>query len=162
METTEASGIIVSEAVVTGESALNAGDGANIVYSAGGSIFLDPSFEAEYTSTFSAHIVGCEPVVNLKSGSTKQVNSIFNNLNVLPNPFSNYAEMEFYLTKESRLTATIFDVVGNQIVTLVNNKQYQTGKHQIPINGTDLPAGIYYCIIQAGNQFETQKMVLTK
>jgi len=87
---------------------------------------------------------------------------LLSNVQVYPNPFTDYADMEFKLEQDSHLTAVLFDMVGNQIETLVNSKKYKAGKHSIPINGSKLPAGIYYCTIPAGNHIETQKMVLTK
>ena len=162
LETTEASGTIVSEATVEGETIVNANDGANVIYSAGNYISLYPSFEAEYTSTFLAHIEGCEPATNLKTDVLVSSSSVLSGLTVSPNPFSQDAAIEFDLFEDKQLTISVFDIVGNQISTLVKAKQYQAGKHHLPIDGTNLPTGIYYCTIQAGNHIETQKMVLTK
>ena len=132
-------------------------------YNAGESVCLNPSFEAEYGSSFIAYIDGCEnPSLRSKSMDELKLNSIFSSINIFPNPFDNYTELEFHLITDSHIKVSLFDLLGNQISILVNDKRYQAGKHQLPIDGTNLSAGIYYCAIQAGDQIETQKMVLTK
>jgi len=131
------------------------------VYNAGKKVFLNPPFEAEYESTFLAFIDGCDPPESLKTMGINS-NEILSNLNVFPNPFKGSTELEFYLTKDSNLTISIFDLLGNQINILEENKSYKSGQHKLQFNGGQLPSGIYYCTIEAGDQFETQKMVLTK
>lgn len=153
---------IISEAIVKGQNLSPDAVPAHTIYNAGESVCLYPSFEAEYGSTFLAYIEGCEPITNLKTGDQVSLNTIINGLNVQPNPFSDNTNIEFDLAQDSRLTVGLFDLLGNRVQVLTNSKSYESGKHLIPINGTNLPAGIYYCTIQAGNHIETQKMVLTK
>lgn len=149
---------ITSSATVSATGNTN----AITIYNAGESICLNPSFETEHGSTFLAFIDGCEPVPGLRGKSMVPSNSILSNLNVFPNPFSNNAELEFYLAKDNNLTVSVSDMLGNLVNTFIANKSYEAGKHQIPIDGTHLSSGIYYCTIQAGDHIETQKMLLTK
>ena len=137
-------------------------DNAITIYNAGESVCLRPPFNAEYGSSFLAFIDGCDPVESLRVPRALKFNSVLSSLTVSPNPFNHIAIMEFDLLEDEVVTVSIFDLVGNQISNLIKAKYYQAGKHQLPIDGTNLPAGIYYCTIQAGDHIETQKMVLTK
>lgn len=153
---------IMSRATVKGENLSPNAVAAYTIYNAGESVCLYPSFEAEYGSTFLAYIEGCEPSENLRRGGVTKTNSILTNFKVYPNPFSRYAEIQFDLVNDSQLAISLFNVLGKQVKTLVSNKNFNSGKNKIPIDGSQLPSGIYYCSIQAGNQTETQKLVITK
>jgi len=53
----------------------------------------------------------------------------------------------------------VFDKNGNQIVTLINQKQ-SPGKHEIEFDATGLPAGLYYCRLIVGEYSQTKKMIM--
>jgi len=161
-ETNEVSWKIQSQATVKGESVPDSGNGAKVEYSAGGFILLHPPFKAEYTSTFLAHIEGCEQPTNLKIRDEVQTNSIVTNLNVYPNPFSNRATIDFNLLEDSQVSISIFDLMGSKINNIVNGITLKAGIHKTPIVATNLPAGIYYCTVQTGDYISTKKIVLTK
>ncbi len=55
----------------------------------------------------------------------------------------------------------IFDVLGREITTLVNKKQ-SPGNYSIKFNASNLPTGIYFYRIYAGDYFATKKMILMK
>nr|NQU91265.1 T9SS type A sorting domain-containing protein [Bacteroidota bacterium] len=38
----------------------------------------------------------------------------------------------------------------------------QEGGHEVLFNGTDLPAGIYFCRLQAGDEVLTKKIIKLK
>jgi hypothetical protein len=59
------------------------------------------------------------------------------------------------------VTLKIYDTLGNEIVTLVNEEK-QAGKYKVKFNGSSLPSGIYYYRLIAGNYSETKKMILLK
>jgi len=55
----------------------------------------------------------------------------------------------------------MFDVPGNEIVTLVNEEK-PAGSYEVELNATELTSGIYFYQLRAGNFVETKKMVLIK
>jgi len=55
----------------------------------------------------------------------------------------------------------IFDVLGNEVAALVNQKQ-NAGNYEVEFNGQDLPSGIYYYKIKTNNFTATKKMLLVK
>jgi len=79
-----------------------------------------------------------------------------------PNPFTDQTMIEFTLTKDAPVTLLIFDSMGRQIATLLDNESTITGTHQVTFDGTDYPTGVYYYTIQAGEFFGTQKMTFIK
>jgi WD40 repeat protein len=79
-----------------------------------------------------------------------------------PNPFNLSTTINYELPENSDVVLKIYDVLGREIQTLVNNKE-SADIHEITLNGAGLLSGIYYCKIQAGKNFtQTRKMILKK
>jgi len=78
-----------------------------------------------------------------------------------PNPFNPVTKITYQLPKESLVTLKIYDVLGNEVATLVNEEQ-SAGRYQTTFNGSSLSSGIYFYRIQAGNFVDTKKLVLLK
>ncbi len=78
-----------------------------------------------------------------------------------PNPFNPITELTYSIPKKEHVQIKIFDLLGNEIITLVN-EQKQSGDYKVEFNATYLSSGIYLCKIISGNYIETKKMVLLK
>jgi len=78
-----------------------------------------------------------------------------------PNPFNPTTKINYQLPKNSVVTLKIFDILGNEITSLVNEEQ-AAGNYQINFNGSRLSSGVYFYKIQAGDYVETKKLILTK
>ena len=83
-----------------------------------------------------------------------------------PNPFNPEATIEYSLPVTSHVTVTVYNVIGQQIRTLVDRSQ-SAGTHQVIWDGTDRngrqsPTGVYFYRFKAGDYTETRKMVLIK
>ncbi len=78
-----------------------------------------------------------------------------------PNPFNPSTTIYYSIPELSFVTLKVYDVLGNEIVTLVNEEK-SIGTHTIEFDATALPSGIYFYRIQAGSFVETKKMVLMK
>jgi hypothetical protein len=55
----------------------------------------------------------------------------------------------------------VYDVIGNEIVTLVNENK-TAGNYAVNFNASTLSSGIYLYKLQAGSFVETKKMILLK
>jgi hypothetical protein len=86
-----------------------------------------------------------------------------------PNPFNPETIISWQLAAGSHVTLKIFDVIGNEVATLINEEQSAgnysinfdaTNQQQQPINS--LPSGVYFYQLRAGNFVETKKMVLLR
>ena len=78
-----------------------------------------------------------------------------------PNPFNPTTKIEYSLPEATMVRLTVYNDLGQEVSILVN--EYQgTGKYTVDFNANNLPSGIYFYKIQAGNFNKTQKMVLMK
>lgn len=78
-----------------------------------------------------------------------------------PNPFNPSTKINYQIPELSFVSLKVYDVLGNEIETLVNEEK-PVGRYEIIFDATRLPSGIYFYILQAGNFIETKKMVLMK
>jgi len=81
--------------------------------------------------------------------------------NAYPNPFNPSTRISFYLPEESRVSMTIYDVLGNIVMNLVDDIR-GAGRYTEIVDGTNLSSGIYICRIKAGHFSKTQKLLLIK
>jgi len=78
-----------------------------------------------------------------------------------PNPFNSSTIIQYSLPDEAYVTINIYDLLGQNIVTLVSKKQ-TAGLYQVTWNADNVPSGIYIYSIKAGEYYQTQKCILLK
>jgi hypothetical protein len=78
-----------------------------------------------------------------------------------PNPFNPSTVIRYELPENSNVTLTVFDVIGNEVATLVNEPK-PAGSYEVNFNGRNLSSGVYYYRLKAGSFIETKKFVLIK
>lgn len=80
-----------------------------------------------------------------------------------PNPFNPSTVISYQLPLAGLVTLKIYDVLGNEVSTLVNEFQ-QAGKYEarFSISNTQLSSGVYFYKLQSGNFTQTKKMLLVK
>lgn len=78
-----------------------------------------------------------------------------------PNPFNPSTTIEFVLPRTSRVVLTIHDMLGREVVTLLN-RELRRGDHRIVWNGTGSPSGGYVCRMIAGSFQQSRKMIFAK
>ena len=86
-----------------------------------------------------------------------------------PNPFNAVTKIRFdvsghppYLpSKGEVVTLKIFDIIGREIQTLVN-EQLQPGTYEVMFDGSNLASGIYFYQLKSENFSETKKLIITK
>ena len=78
-----------------------------------------------------------------------------------PNPFNPSTVIKFALPQHSKVTLTVFNILGEKIVELAN-QEMKAGYHQIEFDATTFASGVYLYRIKAGSFVETKKMVLMK
>jgi len=78
-----------------------------------------------------------------------------------PNPFNPSTKIKYSIPQASFVTLKIYDVLGNEIMTLANSEK-SVGIYEVKFNASSLPSGIYFYQLQAGSFAETRKMVLLK
>lgn len=78
-----------------------------------------------------------------------------------PNPFNPTTNIKYQIADNSFVTLKIFDVIGREVKTLVNETK-TPGSYSVDFNASDLSSGVYFYKIQAGDFSETKKMMLIK
>ena len=78
-----------------------------------------------------------------------------------PNPFNPTTTIKFDVARPSLVQLTVYDMLGRQVVTLVN-KKYQPGSYKTTFNAGRLASGIYFCRIRMGDFEQTHKMLLVR
>lgn len=78
-----------------------------------------------------------------------------------PNPFNPNTKIQFSVSKAQSVSLKVFDVLGNEIATLVN-EELTPGVYQYNFDATNLSSGVYYYKLQSGNYSETKKMILMR
>ena len=78
-----------------------------------------------------------------------------------PNPFNSLTEIKYNLSEDVYVTLKIFDVLGNQVETLVHEHQ-DVGNHSVLFDASRLSSGVYFYRLQAGNYNAKKKLLLLK
>jgi photosystem II stability/assembly factor-like uncharacterized protein len=100
----------------------------------------------------------------IKVGVVSLVNyNLFQNY---PNPFNPSTKINYSLPVNSFTQIKIYDPLGNEVATLVNEEQ-PAGVYEVTFNAGDLRAaplssGVYYYQLKAGEFVQTRKMLLLK
>ncbi len=84
-----------------------------------------------------------------------------------PNPFNPSTMIRFALPKQSNVSLKIFNLLGQLVTEVLNNKTFEAGYHEIEFDGRQLASGVYLYSIEAntvgGKQYiATKKMLLMK
>ncbi|MBS1516564.1 MAG: S8 family peptidase [Bacteroidetes bacterium] len=78
-----------------------------------------------------------------------------------PNPFNPATVINYELGTSSDVKLKVYDVLGNEIATLVNKKQ-DAGFYSVKFDGSRFSSGIYFYTLTSGNFAQTKKMLLVK
>ena len=113
------------------------------------------------TDTFSLTIDGTELGINVEV--LPEVFALHQNY---PNPFNPTTTLRYDLPEDALVNITIYDMMGRQVKSLINQTQ-DAGFKSVIWNATNdfgkpVSAGVYLYQIQAGEFVQTKKMVLLK
>lgn len=110
-----------------------------------------------------------ENYIHVTEGNSLQ-NEVVKNKEIIlsnyPNPFNPSTTIEFSIQNESFINLSIFNIKGQKIKSLTNDK-YPKGNHSIIWNGDDesgkpVSSGIYLYKLKVGNQVSVKRMLLLK
>lgn len=80
---------------------------------------------------------------------------------VAPNPVSGSTKVLFSLDQSENITLKIVDMNGRLIKTFAD-KVFDEGENVLELDATELEAGIYFLQFQSSENFQTEKLIVTK
>jgi flagellar hook assembly protein FlgD len=83
-------------------------------------------------------------------------------VSIFPNPFNSDTKINFHLRKASTISIKIYNLLGQQVETLISDQYYSEGAHSVTFDGTNLPSGTYFCQITSESFNKLYKIVLMK
>ncbi len=85
-----------------------------------------------------------------------------------PNPFNPITKIRYTVPdaplpfgKGQGVRLEVYNILGNEVAALVNETK-PAGEYEVEFNGSNLPSGVYYYRLQAGDFSQTKKLVLLK
>ena len=81
--------------------------------------------------------------------------------NNYPNPFNPTTKIKSQIPELSLVVLKVYDVLGNEIATLVNEEK-PIGSYTVEFDASTLPSGVYFYQLKAGDFIQTKKMILMK
>lgn len=78
-----------------------------------------------------------------------------------PNPFNPSTTVEFQLPEVSKVTITLYDILGNEVMILLNETK-EAGFHSVNVDLHNMSNGVYYYKMSAGSFSQVKKMILIK
>jgi len=106
------------------------------------------------------YMFSTDNLVGIAEGNNLSPNEYFLYQN-FPNPFNPTTTIKYDIPKEGLVTIKIFDILGREVETLVNEEK-PAGKYQITFNAKKLSSGIYFYSIKTGDYIKTLKSILLK
>jgi len=141
-----------------GSTGFRFGDVGNLI-----NIFVDENRNSLYLGTASG-IYKKEFVTSINEGTDKKTLG-YRMYQNYPNPFNPITTITFQIPKASFVTLKVYDVLGIEIATLVNEEK-PTGSHEVEfqsaIGSWQLTSGMYFYQLKVGNYIQTKKMLLLK
>ena len=125
-------------------------------------VFDTISVTGGYYNLFLAKLNYETPVsVGDESAGTGSVPDDFILMQNYPNPFNPSTNVSFVIGSLSFVTLKVYDVLGNEVTTLVNEYK-PAGTYDINFNASQLTSGVYFYRLKAGNFVKTRKLIVVK
>ena len=126
------------------------------------SIGVNPYYCVVHGGPGGSGMAGVVTVQNPVSVSDQDI--VINNFKLeqnYPNPFNPSTLINFTIAEKSTVTLIVYNGIGQKISTILNEVKTK-GIFSVEFDGSDLPSGIYYIRITAGNFTDVKKMVLLR
>jgi len=110
-------------------------------------------------------LIGNPDFVNEKLAASTNIPRTFELYQNFPNPFNPTTTIRYGLPREERVTLRIYNILGEEVVTLVNDEVKRPGFHATLWDGRNdvgrrASSGVYFVQMRASNFVQTRKMIL--
>ncbi len=116
-----------------------------------GNFRIDPRYDADIDTT----------IVGVRVSDLSAIPGSFSLSQNYPNPFNPTTQITFSLPTEAQVRLTIYNIVGQKVAELVNEK-LDAGSYRVNWDAKSFTSGVYFYRIEAGKYRMTRKMVLLK
>src|SRR5690606_13166517 len=106
-------------------------------------------------------------VVDHGSTSINQISSNVEDFRLdqnYPNPFNPSTKINFSIPKTDLVSLKVYDILGNEISTLIDNRNLNVGTYEYEFNasGLSISSGVYYYKLTTSDFTQVRKMMLIK
>ena len=108
----------------------------------------------EYERNFST-------IVGVEEEDKEELPSSFTLYQNYPNPFNPTTSIEYQVASIGKISLKVYDILGREIATLLNEVKHP-GNYEVTFNASELPSGVYFYRLNAGEFSESRKMLLIK
>jgi hypothetical protein len=113
------------------------------------------------TATWTAATITINDPTSVNEGEDATVPTVFALEQNFPNPFNPSTTIAFSLPRQSRVTLKVFNVVGEEISTLVD-QELSAGRYEAHWDAGQMNGGVYFYRLQAGAFVQTRKLILIR
>ncbi len=79
-----------------------------------------------------------------------------------PNPFNPVTRIRYDLPEASRVTCSVYDLLGRKVKDLEDNQLKQPGSYELTFDASGLASGVYFYRISANDYVAAKKMIVIK
>src|SRR5260221_1866488 len=126
---------------------------------------LSSGHKREFVIEVNGHYVAGSGSMNANVNKTQeqtQVPLTYSLSQNYPNPFNPVTKINYSIAKDNKVKLVIYDILGREVITLLNNEFKQAGRYSVNFDGTNFASGVYFYRIEAGNFVQSKKMLLIK
>ena len=157
---------------------ITAGSGRHLLKSLDGGISWEPLPNpaalpriAIYSPRSGDLYVGCDKMDSLYGGVFKLnistavrdhlVDTDLPNFDTYPNPFNSELKLRLRLSEKRLVNLQVFNLLG-EVVWNLGERSLEAGSHEWSWQAMRKPSGLYFCRVQVGSQFITNKVLLIR
>lgn len=103
--------------------------------------------------------------ITLPLNSLTTINELENNVSDLiisPNPASDIVNIKYLLANQALVNVDLYNVLGQKIMTLIDNETQSASSHTLSLNAESLPNGNYFIRFMINGNSYTRKMVVNR
>jgi hypothetical protein len=102
-----------------------------------------------------------EMITSVREFPTNELPSNFSLEQNYPNPFNPSTTISYQIPTRIMVTLKLYDILGREVTTLVSEEK-PAGTYELTWNAENLPSGVYFYQLTAGEFIQTRKMILLK
>lgn len=106
---------------------------------------------------------GCNSIEEVEEACWTSVDEIVvvEHFSISPNPNSGSSNLRFKINEQGLVICDLYEISGVKIKTLLNENR-SPGTYEMEIDLSDIPAGVYFCVLKTNQGILNRKIIKTK